>query len=612
MHATTTQPLAGTPPDTLPDDVRLLKDMIRELLASLQQSQHEAEGLRQRLDQLLRRLYGPRAERWDPNQPLLFPEILAALNEAPAPAPPAAAQANGKPKHPSGHGRQQLPKHLPRQRREVDVPAADKQCPCCGGQRTKIGEETSEQIDYQPASLFIVETVRPKYACPKCATGVVTAPKPPQVIDKGLAGPGLLAQVVVSKFADHLPLYRQEQILTRHGVHLPRSTLGAWMAQTSEALRPVYDLMKLAVVQSAVLHADATSVHVQDDEVKGKTRVGNFWAFVGDAGHPHAVFAFAANQSQEIPKNFLANFRGILQADAGTVYDPILRAYPAIVEAGCWAHARRYFFEAKDSHPQVAHQALAYIRRLYAVESEAKDLSLTQRLALLLEPGDAEQEQRLAAIADYAERLQELLVLVQRLRQAEQAWQQAQQDSTLPLEQCLACWDEQDRLTSAVDYASMVLVRFKLRRFFAVPKLEIFQPWLEEQRLLADLPKSAVGKAIAYALGNWEALKRYTSNGALDIDNNLAERTLRQVALGRKNWLFLGSDQGGKTAEVHLTLVATCKALGIEPFAYLRDVLTRLPTHPPDRRKELVPDEWARLKRRQLIQEELTKKRTAS
>jgi transposase len=605
MSTPLTTPLAFDP-QTLPDDVRLLKDLIAELVASLTQRTHELEGVQQRLDQLLRRLYGPRAERWDPNQPLLF----ADLNQTPAEPPPVAdadAKDPGRSRKRPGHGRQPLPEHLPRKRHELDVSEAEKRCPCCGEQRCRIGEEVSSRLDYVPASLFVAETVRPKYACPKCETGVACAPLPPQVIDKGLPGPGLLAHLIVSKFADHLPLYRLEQIFSREGVTLARSTLCDWLAQAAPLFRPLYDCMHLEVVGSAVVHGDATSVAVQDRDGRGKTRTGCLWNFDGDALHPYRMFLYKPTANQDGPKEFLKAYGGCFQADAAGVYEPLFKTRPRLVEAGCWAHARRDFFEAKDSHPQPAHEALARIRRLYAIESEAKGLGILQRLAILQTAGDAEQEQRLADITDYAERWDSLQEQVRKLREAEAAWQQARADATLPLEQRLACWDAQEQLTALVDYRSWVLVRLKLRRFLAVPKLEAFATWLAEQRRVADLPKSLLGQALAYAHNHWAALVQYARDGAVDIDNNLAEQTLRQVALGRKNWLFLGSDEGGRTAEVHLTLVATCKGLGIEPFAYLRDILSRIRTHPAERLAELLPDRWARAQRRQLVEAELSK-----
>lgn len=606
MSTSTTLPQAFDP-HVLPDDVRLLKDMIRELLVTLQKRDRELDGVRDRLDQLLRRLYGPRAEHWDPRQPLLFPEMAELLKQ---PEPELASQdsaKNGQAGKRRGHGRQQLPEHLPRKRTVLDVAEADKRCPCCGDARSLIGEDVSSRLDYEPASMFVAETVRPKYACGKCETGVVTAPLPPQTIDKGLPGPGLLAHVVVSKYADHLPLYRQEHMITRHGVPLSRSTLCDWMAQAADILRPLHERMRQEVLLSVVVNCDATGVNVQDETLPGKTRKAFFWTIIGDAFHPYRVFIYTPNQKGDGPLSILGGFAGWLQVDASTTYNALYRSWPGITEVGCWAHARRGFFDAKDSNPLPAHEALARIGRLYAFESESKKLTLGQRLLILADPGDAEQESRLAGIADYAERLRKMHERVQELRAAEVAWNQARGDAAMPIADRLACWDRKELLAVSVDHESFVLTRLKLRRFFSVPKLEALKLWLDQQINVADLPDSALGKAMAYAKNNWQALVRYTLDGALDIDNNVSERTLRQVAIGRKNWLFLGSDQGGKTAEVHISLVATCKALGIEPFTYLRDILTRLPSHPADRLDELLPDRWAQAQRRQLLEEEWSK-----
>jgi len=278
IHPSPSSANPATPP--LPDDPALLQQMIRELLDALHEARHDCDGLRQRLDQLLRRLYGPKAERFDPNQPWLLPELAAAAEAVPTAAAEAAVpdeEADTKPKR-KGHGRKPLPADLPRRRVEYVLAAAQRLCPDCGEVCAKFGEDISEQLDYQPASLFVWQHVRDKYACTKCHDHVTMAPPPVAVIDKGLPGPGLLAQIAASKYADHLPLHRLERILGRHGIDLARSTMCGWMAHVAGMFRPVVDLMADLVRQSKMLHTDATKMPYLDDAAPGKTVSGQMWA----------------------------------------------------------------------------------------------------------------------------------------------------------------------------------------------------------------------------------------------------------------------------------------------------------------------------------------------
>ncbi|HMC88668.1 MAG TPA: IS66 family transposase, partial [Gemmataceae bacterium] len=313
----------ATPP--LPDDVATLHAMIVELLEALQQSQHECAGLQQRLDQLLRRLYGPKAERFDPNQPWLLPELAGAAEPAvPLPATEATTEpaAGTKPARP-GHGRKPLPKELPRRRQEHLLPEAQRLCPCCGEVCQKFGEDISEQLDYQPASLFVWQHVRFKYACTRCHDHITVGHVPVAVINKGLPGPGLLAHVAASKYADHLPLHRLERILSRHGIELSRKTMCDWMAHVARMLQPLAELMANLVRESKALHTDATKMPYLDPEVKGRSQSGQMWAYVGDRDHPFDVFHFWHDHSAAGIDAFLKdhNYRGYLNADALNIYD---------------------------------------------------------------------------------------------------------------------------------------------------------------------------------------------------------------------------------------------------------------------------------------------------
>ena len=514
---------------SLPDDPVILQQMIRELLEVLQQTRHENEQLQHRLDLLLRRLYGPRTERFDPNQPLLIPDAFD-IPEVPA-SPDAAPAAEADPeatlgtkKKQRGHGRKGLPKNLPRVPAVHDLTEAERCCPGCGEPRVQIGVECSEQLDYQPATLFVVEHQRLTYACPHCEGQVVTAEKPAQPIPKGLPGPGLLAHVITEKYADHIPLYRQERRLERQGVEITRSTLCDWMGGAAKLLEPLYDLMKTLILCCGVIHTDDTSVKVRDSERRIKV-TGRLWIYWGDFQHPFNVFDFTMSRSRDGPSKFLKGYRGFLQADAFGGYDGIY-AGGQVIEVGCNAHARRKFVEAQKTDPARAAAALGFYRELYAIEKAIKaEIAKTV-------PEDERDESRRAAI------------------------------------------------------------RLRIRQERAVPVLERFRQWLEDQRQDV-LPKSPISTAIGYVRNQWEALIRYASSGYLAIDNNVSERHMKTIATGRKNWLFTGSENGGKTMAILFSVVSSCQRHGHDPFAYLRDVLGRLPGLPKERLAELLPDRWS-------------------
>jgi transposase len=588
MSAAAATTIAAVDPADLPDDPALLKAMLAELLAALRTSRQEGERLRERLDQLLRRLYGRRSERLHPDQLLLFTDPPA---EEDPPLPPTNSEEAAKPRR-KGHGRRQLPKHLPRDRRVYELSEAERLCHGCGQARVVIGQEVSEQLDYEPASLMVIEHVRLTYACPCCekqrqaagpatpappelpatapdatapmlpepepndptATPLVpapaeadarataaaakpaavstftTAPRPSAPIARGLAGPGLLAHVIVSKFCDHLPLYRCERMLARFGVTLTRSTLCDWLAQCAVLLRPLWELLRARVLQSRVIQTDDTPVRVQA-QAEVAAHQGRLWVQVGDADHPGLVYFYSPNREGQWPQTFLADYKGFLQGDAYAGYDALFTT-GAVVEVGCWAHARRKFYEAQNTDPENALHALGVIRQLYAVEREASEQANQQELSR----------------------------------------------------------------------AEFEALRLRLRQEKSVPLLKSLGEWLEKQATLA-LPKSPLGEAVGYARNQWVALQVYTTAGFLEIDNNAAERALRAVAIGRKNYLFFGSDVGGETAAVLYTFTQTCQALGVEPWRYLRDVLGRLPSHPPERLAELLPEEWAQAQRAAAVAE---------
>ncbi|MHC4252931.1 MAG: IS66 family transposase, partial [Planctomycetota bacterium] len=352
----------------LPADLALCHEMILSLVDEVGKRQTLVEKLEHRIQLLLRRYYGPRAERYDPNQLTLLAE------EELAPARPEAAPLEeepheARPRRRRRRSRRDARRELPRKRVEHPVPERDLACGCCGEPLTRIGEDVSEEIEYEPASVFVIEHVRPKYACRRCEDGVTTAPAPPRVIEKGVPGPGMLAHVAVSKYLDHLPLNRQERIFKRHGLRIARSTLCDWVAATAAILDPIAKAMKAEVLASRVVHTDDTPVPVLDRSLD-RTRTGRLWVYVGDDEHPFTVFDYTASRRRDGPVRFLGDYRGYLQADAYGGYDGIY-AGGDVIEVACWAHARRKFFEARTSDAARGHAALARIKGLYEVERDA-------------------------------------------------------------------------------------------------------------------------------------------------------------------------------------------------------------------------------------------------
>lgn len=511
-------------PDALPNDVNILQQMILDILDELNKERVLREKMQHQLEQLLRAHYGQRSDRVDPDQLALFAGEILESKAEPADVEnektPVVIESERK-----GHGRKALPKSLPRKRVEHDLPDEKKVCGKCGCALERIGEETAEQLEYVPASLLVIEHARIKYACKCCEETVVTADTPEKPIEKGLPGPGLLAQVIVSKYADHLPLHRQEGIFARHGIEIPRSTQCDWMRSSADLLEPLYDMMKTRVLRSKAIHTDDTPVPVLDKD-RDKTRKGRMWVYIGDFANPYTVFDYTPSRKRDGPVSFLSDYKGYLQADAYGGYDGIY-APGQVIEVACWAHARRKFVDAQKASAKRALAAVAYIKKIYEVEREANEL-IEKRC---VECGGA-----------------------------------------LPIE------DEHE-------------IRLALRQEKSKPLLDAFKQWLDAESRMV-LPKSPMSQAIAYTLHNWTALTRYLERGFLNIDNNAAERALRSIAVGRKNWMFAGSDRGGKTAAILYSFTQTAKSLGLEPFSYLRDLLARISAHPMSRLEEMLPDSW--------------------
>lgn len=521
-------------PAELPDDPAFLKPLIVQLFETLQSRERRIQQLEHHMDLLLRRVFGKSSEKLDPRQLVLaFAELSAET------APPTTSESPAEPDVPAantvtkkGHGRRRTPDTLVRVEQIHDL--SDEQRQTLGGDDNLIliGEDVSEQYEWEPSSLFVIVHRQKKYARREqllvtsddpLEQNVIVAAKPPQPIPGSEAGPGLLAQVLVSKYGDHLPLHRQERIFARHGVRFSRQTMCDWCGGCAKLFEPLVSLIKTEVLGSQVLHTDDTPVKIRDAHAKEQL-TGRMWTYVGDELHPFTFYEFTRSRERDGPARVLANFRGYLQADAFSGYDGIyLDAKGAIVEVACWAHARRKFFESRDSDSQRANIALARIRQLYEIErrvqervaGEWHDLPLSKRAA------------QIAAV-----------------RQQESRPIQAE-----------------------------------------------FRAWLDEQATQV-LPKSPIAGAIRYALNQWDALVRYTDDGQLAIDNNAAERAVRAIALGRKNWLFVGSEQGGHTAATILTLITSATRHHLDPFAYLRDLLRRLPNTAPCDLVKLLPNRW--------------------
>lgn len=480
-------------------------DLSREkLITELLQQQTEIAVLKSQLAELKRLIFGSRHERFVPAQSpdqlslglQTEPESIGAEERKVQKITYTRVTTEAK-KHPQ---RLPLPAHLPRERVVIE-PKED-----VSGLKT-IGEELTEELDYVPGKLFVRQYIRPKYAKPN-GEGIITASLPVRPIEKAIAGPGLLAQTVIDKYCDHLPVYRQLERFKREGITLASSTVGDWISGTCNLLSPLYETLKNQVLASDYLQVDETPIKVLDKAKKGTTHRGFHWVYHAP-DKTLVLFDYRETRSREGPGELLKNFRGYLQTDGYGVYDEFDKKN-GITLINCFAHVRRKFDSALQNDPALASHALTLIQKLYAVERKIKE-----------NPTD-----------------------------------------------CLT-----------------------VRTNSSKPLLAELWEWMEDHQHKV-LPKSLIGEAIHYTLSRKKQLSVFLNNPKLLIDNNLIENAIRPVAVGRKNYLFAGSHEGARRAAMLYSLLGTCKMHQVNPFLWLRNILSRIPEHPANRLAEMLPHNW--------------------
>ena len=484
-----------------------VRALAQRLLAEVRHKQATIDKLTHEMAVLKRLRFAAGQERFQGEQRSLLEESLEEDLEAIAEELEQLSSSDETPAAKAKPRRTPLPPELPR--REIHHEPQDTQC-SCGCQMKRIGEDVAEKLDYTPGVFSVERHVRGKWVCKHCET-LVQAPVPAHVIDKGRPTTGLLAQVLVAKYADHLPLHRQEGIFERAGLAVPRSTLAQWVGACGVQLQPLVDALRTRMLEEAVLHADETPVAMLKPGA-GKTHRAYLWSYCTTpfSSMPAVVFDFAESRAGRHATAFLGKWRGTLVCDDYSGYKALFAA--GVTEAGCLAHARRKFHELWANHKsQIAGEALELFGALYAVEREARELNSEERL--------------------------------------------------------------------------------RLRQEKAKPAADVLRRWLIARR--GQVPDgSATARAIDYSLNRWAALTRYIDDPAVPADNNWVENRIRPIAIGRSNWLFAGSLRAGQRAAAVMSLIQSAKLNGHDPFAYLKDVLTRLPTQPASRIGELLPHNW--------------------
>ena len=524
---------------TLPDDPKHLKTLILEIAAEhtaleeavdehetlIAEQETEIRWLREQLQLLRQKRFGSSSEKLSEEQLLLMLEGEGAPTSPPEPPATIAVKGHRRAKG----GRRPLPANLERIEILHDLSPEEKICPHDGHPLKRIGEETSEQLSYKPAQMRVLLHVRPKYACPVCAEGVVMAPPPAQLIPKSMASPSLLAHIAVSKYVDALPLYRQEQIFLRLGVDLLRATMSSWMIRSGQGIQPLINLMRDELLEGFCAQCDETRFQVLKEP--GRKAQSQSYLWVQRGGTPQSpviLFDYDPSRGGEVPKRLLQGYKGYLQVDGYKGYDALCRENPEIQRVGCWAHARRKFDEAfkvlktkrgKQGKPREkrqkqskAFEGLAWIRKLYEVERDARGMSAEER--------------------------------------------------------------------------------HRLRQSRARPILEKMDQWRKDAARQVP-PKTLIGLALGYLSDQWDYLLRYLEDGRLEIDNNLVENAIRPFCLGRRNWLFSDTVEGAEASANLYSLIMTAKANRLEPHAYLSLVFRDLPrARCVEDYERLLPARW--------------------
>lgn len=505
-----------------PREAELLA-MLKERDERIARQEKEIQLLRQKLDLVIKRLFGAQSEKLDSAQLLL---LLQGDEPGKAPAPGANEAEAGRCEKASPRPRKErsprLPEHLP-----VEETVLDPEPVKANPQSWRfIGEEVSEQLDYEPARFLRRRLIRRKYVPRHNVDGVpIIAPLPASLQERCIAAPGLIAQILVGKYCDHLPFFRQEQIFgTRHGVWLPRQSMTRWTDLAADWLRPIYDQIRTGVMGGGYVQVDETPIeYLQPGH--GRTRLGYLWAYSKPGGD--VLFDWKTSRAATCLDDVITvDFAGIVQSDGYGAYPAFAKNRDgAITLAGCWAHVRRKFHDALEQAPRTAGWFIRHIQHLYRVEAELRERKAGPRL-----------------------------------RVAERAWKSA------PV---------QERIHRA-------LVQLKISR--------------------RHLPQSLMGRAIDYALAQWPTMSVWLRDGRVEIDNNLVENSIRPTAIGKKNWLFIGEAKAGQRGAIIYTIIESCRRRGVDPLAYLRDVLTRLPSMTNWQIKDVTPEAWAKSKQRSPLQ----------
>ena len=470
------------------------------------------------IEQLLKRIYGGKSERFDPNQMHFDGMVIEAIDQAAEQAPEAPETDNeshieDKPARKNrGYNRLPIPEHVERKEIIQDLSVEERKCKECGDELPCIGEDVTERLACVPMTLHVNRYVTRKYGECKCGhgeCGVKAVVAGHALIERCNVEPSVIATVLTQKFFDHLPFYRQEYIFQRHGVELSRKTMWDWEWKVAEGLMPLWELLKKDALSAGVVLSDDTPVKMMEES--GGTREARIWVCLGGENFDRCLYEFTLNRGQDGPKEFFKDYQGKLLADAYSGYEPLYEANRNITPAGCWSHTRRYFHESLPFVPGEASEMMTLIGGLYGVE------------------------------------------------------------------RCAAKYAAADRL--------------ELRQKEAVPQMEQISGWLKKHQ---DqwLPKSPMGEAMTYITNQWLRLQVYLSDGRLPIDNNAAERAVKPWAIGRKNWLFFFSARGGMAAAVIMSFLQTCRIQGIEPWHYMKDVISRIAGHPASRLNELLPHVW--------------------